>query len=77
MVARRPSRRLVYAGAPCRTIGARLAVCEPGARGMPFRTMRTRLHLKLGQKSTKQLLAQYGDSLVNFIRHFAAVLHLH
>jgi hypothetical protein len=27
-------------------------------------TMRTRLHLKPGQKGTKHLLAQYGDSLV-------------
>ena len=26
--------------------------------------MRTRLHLKPGQKGTKQLLAQYGDRLV-------------
>ena len=26
--------------------------------------MRTRLHLKPGQKGTKQLLAQYGDRLI-------------
>ncbi len=28
------------------------------------RTMRVRLHLKPGQKGTKQLLAQYGDRLI-------------
>ena len=30
----------------------------------PRPTMRTRLHLKPGQKGTKQLLAQYGDRLI-------------
>jgi hypothetical protein len=64
MVALRPRRHLVYPAAPCRAIGAGVAQREPGARGMPFRTMRTRLHLKPGQKSTKQLFAQYGDRLV-------------
>ncbi len=63
MVALRPCRRVLYASVPCRTIGA-LAVREPGERGLQFRTMRTRLHLKPGQKGTKQLLSQYGDSLV-------------
>ncbi len=64
MVALPPTRRLVYAAAPCSTIGARLAVRESGDRGVQSRSMRTRLHLKPGQKGTKQLLAQYGDSLV-------------
>ena len=65
MLALRPSRRVVvYAAVPCSTIGARLAVREPGDGGKPFRAMRTRLHLKPGQKGTKQLLAQYGDTLV-------------
>ena len=31
---------------------------------MPAGTMRTRLHLKPGQRGTKLLLAQYGDRLV-------------
>ena len=44
---------------------ARLVVCEPGARGTPSRSMRTRLHLKPGQRGTKQLLAPYGDRLVS------------
>ena len=57
-------RRRAYAAAPCRAISARLAVREPGARGMPAGTMRTRLHLKPGQRGTKLLLAQYGDRLV-------------
>ena len=64
MVALRPGRPLPYPAVPCRTVGARLAVRERGNRGRQFRTMRTRLHLKPGQKGTKQLLAQYGDSLV-------------
>ncbi len=64
MTALRPRRCLLYAAAPCRTVGARLTVCERAQRGMQFRTMRTRLHLKPGQKGTKQLLAQYGDRLV-------------
>ena len=51
--------RPAYAAAPCRAISARSAVREPGARGM-----RTRLHLKPGQRGTKLLLAQYGDRLV-------------
>ena len=45
-------------------LGARLLVRDRGARDKSFPTMRTRLHLKPGQKGTKQLLAQYGDSLV-------------
>jgi hypothetical protein len=64
MVALRRSRRLVYAAAPCNMLGARLAVRDRGARDTKARTMRTRLHLKPGQKGTKQLLAQYGDRLV-------------
>jgi hypothetical protein len=64
MVALRRSRSLVYAAAPCNTLGARFAVCDSGVRDTPLRTMRTRLHLKPGQKGTKQLLAQYGDRLV-------------
>ncbi len=68
MVALRPSRRLVYSAVPCRMMGARLAVREPGAHDMPLRTMRTRLHLKPGQKGTKQLLPQYCDRLV-CVRH--------
>jgi hypothetical protein len=64
LVALRQSRRLVYAAAPCDTLGARLAVRDHGARGAAFHTMRTRLHLKPGQKDTKVLLEQYGDRLV-------------
>ena len=64
IVVLRGSRRLAYAAAPCRTSRARLAVREPRDREMQSRTMRTRLHLKPGQKGTKQLLAQYGDRLV-------------
>ena len=52
-------RRPAYAAAPCRAISAISAVREAGARGM-----RTRLHLKPGQRGTKLLLAQYGDRLV-------------
>ncbi len=43
---------------------------EPSARATPPRrsressTPRVRLHLKPGQKGTKQLLAQYGDRLI-------------
>ena len=58
------SPHLVYAAAPCRAVSKRLAVREPGARRPQSRTMRTRLHLKPGQRGTKQLLAQYGDRLV-------------
>jgi len=50
-----------YIAAPCT---ARLAVREPPAHGGQSRTLRTRLHLKPGQKGTNQLLAQYGDLLV-------------
>ena len=45
------------------------APAEPSARATPPRrepessTSRVRLHLKPGQKGTKQLLAQYGDRL--------------
>ena len=56
--------RRAYAAVPCTAISARLAVREPGARDMRPRTMRTRLHLKPGQRGTKLLLAQYGDRLV-------------
>jgi len=41
-----------------------LAAREPGSRRRQFRTMRTRLHLKPGQKGTKRLVAEYGDRLV-------------
>ncbi len=64
MLALRPRRRLAYAAAPCSTIGASLAVREPGSRGMHFRTVRTRSHFNPGHRGTKQLLAQYGDRLV-------------
>ena len=64
MIALGGMRCLAYAATPCSAIRARLAVCEPGARGTPSRSMRTRLHLKPGQRGTKQLLAQYGDRLV-------------
>ena len=64
MVTFRPRPRLRYAATPCRTIVRRPAVREPENRRRQFPTMRTRLHLKPGQKGTKQLLAQYGDSLV-------------
>src|SRR3972149_3115605 len=46
----------------------------PSARATPPRrsressTSRVRLHLKPGQKGTKQLLAQYGDRLIS-VRH--------
>ena len=44
--------------------GSTSAVREPS--GPPYRasTSRVRLHLKPGQKGTKQLLAQYGDRLL-------------
>ena len=45
-------------------LDARLAVRDRGAWDTQARTMRTRLHLKPGQKGTKQLLTQYGDRLV-------------
>ncbi len=64
MVVLRGSPRLAYAAAPCSDISASLAVREGGDRGRLSRTMRTRLHLKPGQKGTKQLFAQYGDRLV-------------
>jgi len=54
----------VCRGAPCSGIGVSLAVRELGDHGSQSRTMRTRLHLKPGQRGTKQLLAQYGDRLV-------------
>ena len=60
----REIRRLAYAAAPCSGIGLSLAVREPGDHGRQSRSMRTRLHLKPGQRGTKQLLAQYGDRLV-------------
>jgi hypothetical protein len=47
-----------------------IAPAEPSARATPPRrsressTPRVRLHLKPGQKGTKQLLAQYGDRLI-------------
>lgn len=47
-----------------------IAPAEPSARATPARrsrdssTSRVRLHLKPGQKGTKQLLAQYGDRLI-------------
>ena len=58
-----------------RRCGSASAVHEPGpagpsARATPPRrspkssTSRVRLHLKPGQKGTKQLLAQYGDRLI-------------
>jgi hypothetical protein len=60
----REIRCLAYAATPCTAIRASLAVREPGDHGRQSRTMRTRLHLKPGQRGTKQLLAQYGDRLV-------------
>jgi hypothetical protein len=54
-------------GPPYRTS---IAPAGPGARATPPRrspessTPRVRLHLKPGQKGTKQLLAQYGDRLI-------------
>ena len=56
------------AGPPDR--GSSLAPAGPSVRGTPPRrspessTSRVRLHLKPGQKGTKQLLAQYGDRLI-------------
>ena len=47
------------------------ATAGPSARATPSRrspessTLRVRLHLKPGQKGTKQLLAQYGDRLIS------------
>lgn len=48
------------------TIGARPYSRSPeqADRSTQFRIMRTLLYLKPGQKGTRQLLAQYGDSLV-------------
>lgn len=40
------------------------AVNEPQAARPARSTARVRLHLKPGQKGTKQLLAQYGDRLI-------------
>jgi hypothetical protein len=56
------------AGPPYRT--SSIAPTGPSARATPPRrspkssTPRVRLHLKPGQKGTKQLLAQYGDRLI-------------
>ena len=56
------------AGPPYRA--SSIAPTEPSARATPPRrsrqssTSRVRLHLKPGQKGTKQLLAQYGDRLI-------------
>ena len=50
-----------------RRCGSASAVHEPSPAGAPYRassTARVRLHLKPGQKGTKQLLAQYGDRLI-------------
>ena len=46
-----------------RRYGPASAVHEPNPTGRPA-TSRVRLHLKPGQKGTKQLLAQYGDRLI-------------
>ena len=56
------------AGPPYRA--SSIAPAGPSARATPprrspeFSTARVRLHLKPGQKGTKQLLAQYGDRLI-------------
>src|SRR5712692_8255094 len=56
------------AGPPYRA--SSIAPTGPSARATPPRrspkssTSRVRLHLKPGQKGTKQLLAQYGDRLI-------------
>jgi hypothetical protein len=56
------------AGPPYRA--SSIAPAEPSAHATPSRrsressTPRVRLHLKPGQKGTKQLLAQYGDRLI-------------
>src|SRR6266581_8154154 len=56
------------AGPPYRA--SSIAPAEPSARATPPRrsrqssTSRVRLHLKPGQRGTKQLLAQYGDRLI-------------
>jgi len=56
------------AGPPYRA--SSIAPAGPSARATPPRrspkasTSRVRLHLKPGQKGTKQLLAQYGDRLI-------------
>ena len=50
-----------------RRCGSPSAVHEPSPTGPPSpesSTSRVRLHLKPGQKGTKQLLAQYGDRLI-------------
>ena len=47
----------------CRRYGSASAVNEPNPTSRPA-TPRVRLHLKPGQKGTKQLLAQYGDRLI-------------
>jgi hypothetical protein len=46
-----------------RSYGSASAVHEPNPTGRPA-APRVRLHLKPGQKGTKQLLAQYGDRLI-------------
>src|SRR6266446_6379157 len=59
----------------CRRRGSASAVHEPSSPGLSARATpprrspessspRVRLHLKPGQKGTKQLLAQYGDRLI-------------
>ena len=56
------------AGPPYRA--SSITPAGPSARATPSRrspkssTSRVRLHLKPGQKGTKQLLAQYGDRLI-------------
>src|SRR5712692_2791618 len=55
---------LSYAVAPHgRRRRSMFAVHEPSPTGRSA-TSRVRLHLKPGQKGTKQLLAQYGDRLI-------------
>jgi hypothetical protein len=55
-------------GRPYRAPSIPPAGCSPSAtplRSPPTSsTLRVRLHLKPGQKGTKQLLAQYGDRLI-------------
>jgi hypothetical protein len=64
------------AGPPYRA--SSIAPAEPSAHATPSRrsressTPRVRLHLKPGQKGTKQLLAQYGDRLICVRYHYDA-----
>lgn len=49
----------------CGAASAEAGTPATAVRGSPTSpTLRVRLHLKPGQKGTKQLLAQYGDRLV-------------